>query len=193
MVVNMSLQLHPGEILHLAGPNGAGKTTLMRALCGLLYADYSRLEWNGMQVSSALEYADELLYIGHRSSVRDRLTVHENLQWLASLNPAASLELLPDLLQQIKLAGYEDELASSLSAGQKRRVALARLQFSPARLWVLDEPFASLDVEGVELLQQWITRFVNEGGSVLYSTHQQVDFPGCHCRRIDMQVQGEAA
>ena len=193
MVGNMSLQLHPGEILHLAGPNGAGKTTLMRALCGLLYADYSRLEWNGMQVSSALEYADELLYIGHRSSVRDRLTVHENLQWLASLNPAASLELLPDLLQQIKLAGYEDELASSLSAGQKRRVALARLQFSPALLWVLDEPFASLDVEGVELLQQWITRFVNEGGSVLYSTHQRVDFPGCHYRRIDMQVQGEAA
>lgn len=186
MVQSLDLELAAGEILQLAGPNGSGKTTLLRALCGLLDCNFDQMIWNETAVESPLEFADELIFLGHRAAVRDRLTVSENLRWLASLNPHSRTDGLAELLAQVRLRGYEDELAASLSAGQKRRLTLSRLQFAPARLWVLDEPFASLDSQGVEMLRGWISDFVNSGGSVLYSTHQQVDFPGCRVRKIDM-------
>ena len=182
----VDLQLRDGEILQIAGANGSGKTTLLRSLCGLFDASYDRLSWRGEMVDSPLSYADELLYIGHRPATRARLTVLENLQWLASLNQGSDVSRWPDCLRQLSLEGYEHEFLTSLSAGQKRRVALARLQLTPVRLWVLDEPFASLDRAGVELLRGWITDFVTSGGSLIYSTHQDVEFPGCPVRVLDL-------
>lgn len=172
-----SLYLNPGEILQVAGPNGSGKTTLLRIICGLFEAESIHLTWNGETVDSALRYADELIYVGHRGALRSNLSVAENLAWLASLD---DVEVKPadvdGVLAQLNLNGYHDELVSNLSAGQRRRVALARLELSGAKLWLLDEPFTALDQAGVEILRDWIDNFVEGGGSVILTTHQQVAF-----------------
>lgn len=174
---DFSLHLNQGEILQVAGPNGSGKTTLLRIICGLFEAESLALTWKGEVVDSALRYADELIYVGHRSALRSYLSVAENLAWLASLD---DVEVRPEdidaVLKQLNLNGYHDELVSNLSAGQKRRVALARLELSGARLWLLDEPFTALDHAGVEILRDWIDHFVEGGGSVILTTHQQVAF-----------------
>lgn len=174
---DFSLHLNQGEILQIAGPNGSGKTTLLRIICGLFEADSVKLSWDSEPVDSALRYADELIYIGHRGALRSYLTVAENLAWLASLD---DVEVRPDdidaVLKQLRLDGYHDEQVSNLSAGQKRRVALARLELSGAKLWLLDEPFTALDQGGVEILRDWVDHFVDGGGSVILTTHQQVSF-----------------
>jgi len=174
---DFSLFLEQGEILQIAGPNGSGKTTLLRIICGLFEADSLNLNWGGESVDSALRYADELIYVGHRGALRSYLSVAENLAWLASLD---DVEVEPEdidaVLGKLNLGGYHDELVSNLSAGQRRRVALARLELSGAKLWLLDEPFTALDQAGVEILRDWIDNFVEGGGSVILTTHQQVAF-----------------
>lgn len=181
-----NLTLARGEIVQIAGPNGAGKTTLLRSLCGLFDANFDALSWCGTPVESPLEYADELLYLGHRPAIRNHLTLAENIELFAALATGADLSRVADLIWQLGLRGYEEEPASSLSAGQKRRLALMRLGICEAKLWVLDEPFAALDAAGVALLRDWITAFTSSGGAVLYSTHQPVSFPGCEMRIIDL-------
>ena len=174
---DFSLHLDPGEILQIAGPNGSGKTTLLRVLCGLFEAESAAFSWEGEPVDSALRYADELIYIGHRAALRSHLSVAENLAWFATLDDVeVDADDIEAVLAKLQLSGYENELAANLSAGQKRRVALARLELSGARLWLLDEPFNALDQAGVDLLRGWIDHFVEGGGSVILTTHQQVAF-----------------
>lgn len=173
------LQIDSGSILQLAGPNGAGKTTLLRAICGLFDARIDALTWRGIEVSNPLQYADELLYLGHRAAIRPHLTLTENLSWYACLSHFPHVERLEEVIAEVRLSGYESELAGSLSAGQKRRIALARLRMVDCKLWVLDEPFASLDLDGVNMLRGWIQNFVQAGGAVIYSTHQAVEFTDC--------------
>ncbi len=178
------LQIDSGSILQLAGPNGAGKTTLLRAICGLFDSRIDALTWRGIEVTNPLQYADELLYLGHRSAIRPHLTLMENLSWYACLSRFHHVERLEEVIAEVGLNGYESELAGSLSAGQKRRIALARLRLVDCKLWVLDEPFASLDVDGINMLRGWIQNFVQSGGTVIYSTHQAVEFADCDSRVI---------
>jgi heme exporter protein A len=110
----------------------------------------------------------------------------ENLSWYACLSRCSDPDQLTQVIDEVKLGGYESELAGSLSAGQKRRIALARLRLVDCNLWVLDEPFASLDAEGVDMLRGWIQNFVNAGGSVIYSTHQAVEFDRCESHVINI-------
>lgn len=174
---DFSLHLDQGEILQIAGPNGSGKTTLLRIICGLFEAESLNLKWNEEPVDSALRYADELIYVGHRGALRSYLSVAENLSWLASLDDVeVRSEDVDAVLKQLKLDGYHDELVSNLSAGQRKRVALARLELSGAKLWLLDEPFTALDQAGVETLRDWVDHFVEGGGTVILTTHQQVTF-----------------
>ena len=134
-----------------------------------------------------MQYADELLYLGHKAAIRPNLTLWENLSWYSSLSHCSHIDNIAKVIAEVKLSGYESELASSLSAGQKRRIALAKLRLVDARLWVLDEPFASLDHEGVTMLCGWIQDFVQRGGSVIYSTHQPVDFVNCSSRVLNIE------
>lgn len=190
---SFSLSLASGEIVQLAGQNGAGKTTLMRALAGLLDYHGGEFVWKGQDVPYPGLFSDEILYIGHKPAIRYQLTALENLRWYADIHSQqvgkVNDQKLIEALEFLGLSGYENEFCSQMSAGQKRRVGLARLSFSQAPLWILDEPFTAVDVRGVKILCEWMEKFASEGGTVLYTTHQTVGFSQCHARVIDLDAQ----
>lgn len=190
-------QISSGEIVLIAGPNGAGKTSLMRTIVGLLEPAESCFKWKGIQVSNANRFSDEILYLGHKPAVRHQLTPLENLQWFAQLHSQQvkthSDSDLMEALAILGLAGYENDLCSTLSAGQKRRVGLARMALSNAPLWVLDEPFTAVDIDGVRTLLNWVEDYASSGGAILYTTHQKVEFRKRHPRTIDLSANRSSA
>lgn len=160
---DLNLTLSPGECVALIGPNGSGKSTLLRCIAGL-YPDYE----------GTIEAA-ELSYLGHRPGVSPGLPVLENLRWYAALAGVHADEpALIARLDAVGLAGYEDVLCARLSAGQQRRVALARLGLDESPLWLLDEPFTALDTGGQGLVRQLMADHRARGGSVLCATHQDL-------------------
>jgi heme exporter protein A len=155
---HLSLELAPGAALELTGPNGSGKSTLLRTIAGL----------DEPQAGSV--QCVPFLYLGHRAGLASLLTVAANLRWYAELQGVA-----PDLdrvLARVGLAGYAEVACRSLSAGQLRRVALARLCLGGAALWLLDEPLTALDAAGQALVADLIAEHRAHGGAAVWSTHQ---------------------
>ena len=163
----LNLSLAAGEVTALTGPNGSGKSTLLRCITGL-YPDYE----GDVEAAS-------ISYLGHRPAVSPSLSVLENLRWFASLSPAGTSAAadLVERLDAVGLAGYEDVLCGRLSAGQHRRVALVRLGLDDSPLWLLDEPFTALDVNGQDLVRSLIADHRARGGAVLCATHQELGVP----------------
>ena len=181
----LSLSISDGELIQLAGPNGAGKTTLLRLLAGLNHDFDGQLLWHNAPLMTVYsEYARHRLYMGHLSAVKKSLTALENLRWLTAQDKASE-EQLWDALEQVALAGYEHTPCLQLSAGQQRRVALARLKVSKAPLWILDEPFTALDKDGVSWLESQLQSHVSNGGAVIITSHHALEgIPGL--RRIEL-------
>jgi heme exporter protein A len=171
--------LAQGQVLHVQGGNGAGKTTLLRVLCGLLSPEEGELRWQGCSLSTCVaEFRRQLVYLGHAPGIKDILTPRENLT--ASLRLAGVSHTTDDVgeaLAQVGLSGYEDTPSFRLSAGQRRRAALARLWAQPDALWVLDEPFSALDKHGVAQLEQRLAFHVQQGGCAIVTTHQHEVLP----------------
>jgi heme exporter protein A len=189
LFAGLGFELVAGSALQLGGANGAGKTTLLSTLIGSA-SDYSgQILWNGEPLPRALpQLRESLLYIGHRAGVRGGLTPLENLAWYGAGREDACLAL-----EQLDLYGFEDTLCQQLSAGQARRVALARL-FLPgtAALWVLDEPLAALDVQGVTRLQEQMAGHLERGGSILLTSHQPLELAQLqHVDLSDYRAAGE--
>ncbi len=172
----VSFSLLPGELLHLYGHNGSGKTTLMRTVCGLVRPESGAIRWDGDDIHRlGDEFTRELLYIGHKDAIKADLNGVENLRIASRLSGVPlSDQQAWDALERMGLRGHEDLPTRVLSQGQKRRVTLARLLVSQARLWILDEPFTALDVAAVDLLQSVIRAHVEQGGMVMLTTHQEV-------------------
>lgn len=172
----LSIRLAAGELLHIHGRNGSGKSTLLRALCGLFQPTQGEISWNGTPIGSLREeFSKDVLYIGHKPGIKDDLTALENLRIAATLDgDSLSEEQAWQALEQMGLRGFEDLPSKHLSQGQKRRVALARLLPSRARLWILDEPFSALDKSAVAALQAVIGSHLSAGGMVILTTHQEV-------------------
>jgi heme exporter protein A len=198
----LSFDLPAGVCLHLAGPNGAGKTSLQRILCGLLPPERGEVRFNGEPIAVLREeYWQSLAYIGHLNGVKDDLSATENLRFAAALGgrPAGD-DQLAAALAAVQLVHAGCTPARRLSQGQKRRIALARLHLEAqrgrrgggARLWILDEPFTALDVQGVQSLADLIQRHLADGGSVVLSTHQDVPIDG-QVQRLDLGVVTAAA
>ncbi|MGJ7459612.1 cytochrome c biogenesis heme-transporting ATPase CcmA [Halomonas sp. MA07-2] len=173
---DLALDIQAGEIVRIEGPNGSGKTTLLKILSGQL-ADYQgELYWNGAPMRKARQaFLESLLYLGHAPGVKGALTPLENLTWYQALagqrdNEAARLAAL----ESVGLVGFEDVPAGQLSAGQQRRVALARLELTPRPLWVLDEPFTAIDRDGVAALEERLIVHARAGGCVLVTTHHEL-------------------
>lgn len=172
---NLSFSLFAGDVLQVEGPNGAGKTTLLRMLSGLMPLHDGELFWKGqIWYEARINYLQDLLFLGHKTGIKSVLTPFENLQfWSASRFVSSDLAITVSL-EKAGLAGFEHTPCHSLSAGQQRRAALARLHLSPATLWVLDEAFTAIDKNGVAELEQWIADKARAGGAVILTTHHNL-------------------
>ncbi|MGO1720592.1 MAG: heme ABC exporter ATP-binding protein CcmA [Luteimonas sp.] len=159
-----------GEALLVRGGNGAGKTTLLRVLAGLLRADAGTVEIDGEPTRPQLR-ARAMAYLGHLPGLKADLSVLENLRFLCGLHGLRRGQAPEPALAAVGLAGYEDTPVRQLSAGQKKRLSLARLWLSPAPLWLLDEPYANLDLGGIELVNRLVQAHLRDGGAALVTTH----------------------
>ncbi|UTF60698.1 cytochrome c biogenesis heme-transporting ATPase CcmA [Gilvimarinus sp. DA14] len=162
-----------GSVLQVLGFNGAGKTTLLHTLAGLMTPSSGTITWGGEAISGNRDYYRSMFYLGHQAPVKAALTVAENVQWLAQLRgQCPTSAALASALAQVDLEAYHDTSCGSLSAGQKRRVALAQLYLSDSPLWILDEPFTAIDKEGVGRLQQLLREHAERGGITILTSHQ---------------------
>lgn len=171
----LSFSLKSGQIMQLSGPNGAGKTSLLRIIAGFSMADEGDILYLDRSTQKYYEeYASALLYIGHKTGVNNQLSALENISHWLHINGYTQLPDLYPLLAKLGLVGLEDVPVRMLSAGQQRRVALVRLWLSDSKIWILDEPFTSLDKSGVTYLQQRFSEHLSNGGAILLTTHQDL-------------------
>ncbi len=178
LFADVGFSIAAGEWLHVQGENGAGKTSLMRLLVGLSPADAGEIRWRGEPTPSP-EFRRELIYLGHHAAVKEDLTPLENLALAAALDGIALDERTSlAALVRLGLRGREELPVRVLSAGQKRRVLLARLLTRPALLWVLDEAFNALDAPAVTLLGELIGEHLSAGGMAILTSHQALPVPG---------------
>lgn len=175
----LDFSIVPGTITRVEGPNGSGKTTLLRLLAGLHDGYSGQVLWRGEPRSARREeFLRNLLYIGHRPGVKPLLTPLENLQAIFAGRHPHSNEILRTALDSSGLARFHDAPCQNLSAGQQRRVALARLLVSDEPLWILDEAFTAIDHRGVGNLEQLLVQRAASGGAIVLTTHHPFEVPG---------------
>jgi heme exporter protein A len=174
---DLSFSVEPGELLEVSGPNGSGKTSLLRMLCGLLAPTAGEILWRGANIRTLKEeYFKGLAYLGHSGGVKAELSAAENLfisGGLAGSPPDG--EKIGAALGRMGLRGSEALPVKTLSQGQQRRLALARLLLSDKALWILDEPLTALDRVGVGLVQSVLEEHLAGGGMAVLTTHQPFD------------------
>ena len=165
LIINqVSFSLAQGECVHITGDNGAGKTTLLRMLTGILTPHSGDILWQGQSIhKDRLRYQQQFYYLGHHVGIKDDLTVLENLHWEHNKKF--------ELLEMLQLHSLQNVLARHLSNGQRQRVALAKLMASSAPLWIMDEPFASLDAVGMQKVQAMLLQKLQCGGGVILTSH----------------------
>lgn len=170
----LSFNINAGDIVQIEGPNGAGKTSLLRIIAGLSRPYAGEVKYAGEYITRCRdEFNHDLLYLGHLAGVKSELTAEENLNFNLRISGYDNFDTTA-LLAKVNLAGFEEALAGHLSAGQHRRTALARLQHSNCKIWILDEPFTAIDKKGVEALEQLFILHAKSGGCVILTTHQDM-------------------
>jgi heme exporter protein A len=177
---DFSFSAQSGEVVRILGENGAGKSSLLKVIVGVISPLEGKIVYSGEDVTlDRNPLQQDAIYIGHSVGVKNLLTVAENIRCYC---PDVSPETLDTVLKQLDLLDHIDALVRTLSAGQLRRVALARLWLTEKTLWLLDEPFASLDVGAIALLEERIQLHVSSGGLVVLTTHQ--DLRSLSCRDV---------
>lgn len=184
LFAGLNARFNAGEAVQILGPNGAGKTTLLRAISGISRDYKGDIRYAGKSLSEAeWEFRQDSLYLGHLPGIKKILTPAENLAWYAVQHGAAVD--ITHALKAVGLYGYEYTPCYQLSAGQLRRVALARLHLSRARIWILDEPFTAIDKAGINELEALIAKQCAKGGLVLLTSHQDLKLD--NLRLLDLQ------
>lgn len=176
----LNLQIFAGQCLHVRGVNGVGKTSLLRLLTGLASPEAGEILWNGAPIKKgASEYHSQLLFSGHRDALKEDLTALENLRMYAAIDGLTISEKEAfAALWRFGLKGREDLPVNCLSAGQKKRVLMARMLIRRAQVWILDEPFNALDASAVGELQALIGEHLEGNGVVVLTSHQVLSIPG---------------
>ena len=188
---DLSFRLEAHQALRVRGENGAGKTSLLRIVAGLSPAESGSVSWNDGSIRALGEdYLRDLLFLGHSNGLKDDLSPIENLRYaLVLAGVVADEAALRAALAEQALTAIADLPVKLLSQGQKRRVALTRLSFSAEKpLWILDEPFTALDAAAVERLARTITKQLQRGGMLMFTTHQEVALPGTTMRTLELGV-----
>lgn len=180
----LSFDVFSGDVVRILGENGAGKSSLLKVISGVMPPLEGKVFYGEEEITiDRHAIQEDILYIGHSAGVKKSLTVEENLCWYC---PSVSSSELRSALEILGLLSLSDSHVNTLSAGQIRRVALSRLWLSNQKLWLLDEPFASLDAKGVNILEKRIAQHVSSGGVVILTTHQ--DLLSLHSRDISLSV-----
>ncbi|WP_333003248.1 cytochrome c biogenesis heme-transporting ATPase CcmA [Vibrio coralliilyticus] len=186
---SLSFTINSGELVQIEGRNGTGKTTLLRIVTGLGDRDSGEIFWNGENIESNRDgYHQDLLFLGHQTGVKRELTAYENLRFYLNIHSRKPVDkdTIYSALVKVGLAGREDVPVAQLSAGQQRRVALARLWLSDHKLWILDEPLTAIDKQGVKVLESLFLSHAEEGGIVILTTHQDMFADNPKLRKIKL-------
>ena len=174
---HLDFALEAGQMLVVEGPNGCGKTSLLRILTGLRLADSGELLWRGEQIDRvAGDYFEQVAYVGHHDGVKHELSCLENLRLARAMGAPSEVDL-DDVLEQVNLYAYGETEVGSLSAGQKRRLALARLLATRSMLWILDEPFTSLDKASMSMFESLFERHLEADGLIVMTSHHDISLP----------------
>ncbi len=183
----VSLRLGRGGCLEVCGANGAGKTTLLRVLCGLIYPEEGRILWNGQNVRDDLRaFHAAVAYLGHEPPLKADLTARENLHYWIGVRRRLQPQELDSALARVGARSWCERLVRTLSAGQRRRVALAALALLPVPLWLLDEPTTNLDGEGRQVVGELIGEQLARGGLVVAAVHQSLPASLRNVTRLDL-------
>jgi heme exporter protein A len=187
---DLEFRLDAGQMLVVEGPNGCGKTSLLRILTGLRLADDGEVLWRGEPIDRlAGDYYEQVNYVGHHDGVKNELSCLENLRLARAMGVPSALDL-DEVLDRVNLYAYGETEAGSLSAGQRRRLALARLLATEAALWILDEPFTSLDKASMALFSAVFEQHLQGGGVIVMTSHHDISLPTQTLQRLQL---GQAA
>jgi heme exporter protein A len=179
--------LAPGACLEVSGANGAGKTSLLRTLCGLTYPEEGRVLWDGQDVRGDLAAFHRLLaYLGHEPPLKADLSARENLRYWIGIRRRIRAADLDAALARVGASPWCERLVRTLSAGQRRRVALAGLALLAVPLWLLDEPTTHLDAQGQGLVGELIGEQLARGGMVVAAVHHQLSGSVGDLRRLEL-------
>jgi heme exporter protein A len=186
----LDLSIDAGQIVWVRGRNGRGKTSLLRLAAGLSVPEDGQVLWNDMPVRRAAGFCERLVFIGHANALKDDLTVSESLALLLHIHGRLhDKATVSAALERMGLLSRRDAMVLTLSQGQRRRVALARLAAErEASLWILDEPFDALDVDGVQRLNGLLVEHRERGGSVLLTSHQPLDDALLQPQQVDLDA-----
>ena len=184
----LNFSIKPGELIELRGANGSGKTSLLRILCGLARPAEGEVRWHGKNIRSlGEEYSGAVSYLAHQNGVKDELSAIENLRISSGVaGNVLSKANAQEILERVGLSRQQNLPARSLSAGQRRRVALARLLTSRATVWMLDEVLTSLDDTAIKLSRQFIGDHLSKGGLAIIATHQELDLDAERVQRVKL-------
>lgn len=180
----LTFELVSGQVLLLEGKNGSGKTSLLRILCGFREPDAGEVFWCGDAINIS-QYYEDMAYVGHLDGVKKELTVLENLKVSLALGRSGQYSI-QQALTKVHLADYDDVLVQALSAGQKRRLSLARLLITKNIVWILDEPFTSLDKQGIALIETLMSEHCASGGMIVLTSHHDIELHGVDVQRINL-------
>ena len=184
----LNFSLPGGTFLQAFGPNGSGKTSLLRIVCGLTAPAAGEVRWEGTNIRRlSEEYFAQIAYVAHQNGIKDELDPVENLRISGGVaGHALSKQQAQVVLERVGLSKQKHLPARLLSAGQRRRLALSRLLASPARLWILDEPLASLDDDGARLARDLISEHLSNDGLAIIATHQEMGLSAGQIQRIEL-------
>jgi heme exporter protein A len=187
---DLTFNVNSGSALHVVGANGSGKTSLLRILCGLSLAESGHIQFNGSDIKDiASEYRGQLCYLGHKTALKPDLTPRENLISLAAIRnegAADPISTTDEILARLEVDHTANRPCRQLSAGQKQRIAIARVVMNRAPIWFLDEPGTSLDSSGIKLLAEIMRLQLERNGLIIFTSHQGFDLPFERLKRISL-------